>query len=325
MRHAARNGWVCVACVAAAWAAAAADGDAPGAEQGATVPAESAEPLEEIVVRAPEPRYVAPTRRDQIGRIWAPVYINEKGPFRLVLDTGATRSGVVATVAAALGLMPDANAQVMIQGVTGAAPVSTIKVSSLIVGDVQMNGSRLPILADALGGAEGILGTEGLADRRVFIDFRNDLIIISRSHSQGAPPHFVTVPFRLEHGRMVAEVSVGLVRAKAIIDTGGQSSVANLALRNALRRRVSAHPQMDDIQGVTQDVEQGEWLAAPPIGFGPIEIRTGHLSFADLSIFRHWRLTSEPAMLIGMDALGLLDTLIIDYRRQELQLLLAHG
>ena len=28
----------------------------------------------------------------------------------------------------------------------------------------------------------------------------------------------------------------------------------------------------------------------------------------------------EPAMLIGMDALGLLDTLIIDYRRHELQI-----
>ena len=28
---------------------------------------------EEVVVSAPEPRYVAPTLRDRIGRIWAPV------------------------------------------------------------------------------------------------------------------------------------------------------------------------------------------------------------------------------------------------------------
>jgi hypothetical protein len=28
----------------------------------------------------------------------------------------------------------------------------------------------------------------------------------------------------------------------------------------------------------------------------------------------------EPAVLIGMDVLGLLDTLIIDYQRHELQL-----
>jgi hypothetical protein len=31
-------------------------------------------------------------------------------------------------------------------------------------------------------------------------------------------------------------------------------------------------------------------------------------------------LTQEPALLIGMDTLGLLDALIIDYRRRELQL-----
>ena len=34
----------------------------------------------------------------------------------------------------------------------------------------------------------------------------------------------------------------------------------------------------------------------------------------------HWRLTDEPAMLVGMDALGVLDTLLIDYRRHELQI-----
>src|SRR5882757_9473018 len=62
------------------------------------------EELAEIIITAPEPRYVASTRRDRIGRIWAPVYINSKGPFRLVLDTGASISGVTSQVAAALEL-----------------------------------------------------------------------------------------------------------------------------------------------------------------------------------------------------------------------------
>ncbi|HEY7740911.1 MAG TPA: hypothetical protein VIB01_09885, partial [Steroidobacteraceae bacterium] len=42
-------------------------------------------PLDPVAVTADEPRFVAPTRRDRIGRIWAPVTINGKGPFRLVL------------------------------------------------------------------------------------------------------------------------------------------------------------------------------------------------------------------------------------------------
>jgi hypothetical protein len=38
--------------------------------------ADAVDQLAEVMVEAPEPRYVAPTRRDQIGRIWAPVLIN---------------------------------------------------------------------------------------------------------------------------------------------------------------------------------------------------------------------------------------------------------
>ena len=67
-----------------------------------SVPLQSAEEddeLSEIIVQAPEPRYVAPTNRDRIGRVWVPVMINDKGPFRLVLDSGATHSAVIPSVA----------------------------------------------------------------------------------------------------------------------------------------------------------------------------------------------------------------------------------
>ena len=132
----------------------------------------------------------------------------------------------------------------------------------------------------------------------------------------------MTIPFTLERGRLlVAQVQIGRVSAKAIIDTGGQATVANLALRDALARRRSKDlPSIDHIEGVTNDIQDGEGRSAPPIQFGPIEIRSQRMTFADMRIFEYWKLTSEPALLIGMDALGLLDTLIIDYRRHELQL-----
>jgi hypothetical protein len=243
--------------------------------------------ITEIVIQAPEPRYVAPTRRDQIGRIWAPVFINGKGPFRLVLDSGASRSGVTAKVAAALSLQPDESHSVKPRAVTGSATVPTIHVDSLQVGDLLVNDSRLPILGDALGGADGILGNEGLADQRVYIDFRHDLIIISRSHGRPAAAGFMTVPFRLEQGRLlVTEVQLGWVHAKAIIDTGGQITVANLALRDALmRHKNKEHFSVDQIEGVTNDIQEGEGRSAPPIQFGPIEIRTTRMTFADMRIF----------------------------------------
>jgi hypothetical protein len=286
------------------------------------------EQLTEVVVTAVEPRFVAPTRRDRIGRIWAPVYINDKGPFRLVLDSGANHSGINTHVAEVLGLPPDQSRQVLLRGVTGSVAVSTVRVDSFNVGDIAFGTSRLPIVTDALGGADGILGTDGMSERRILVDFRHDLITITRSHNQRADVGFRTVPFQLVRGNLVAiDATVGGVRIKAIIDTGGEVTIANLALREALERRSSRlKSRPDTIMGVTTDVQEGDSAHTPPLVMGADErgeaivIRYRDVTFGDMHIFEHWHLISEPVMLIGMDALGLLDTLIIDYRRHELQI-----
>jgi Aspartyl protease len=290
--------------------------------------AEAVDELAEIMVQTREPRYVAPTRRDQIGRIWAPVLINGRGPFRLVLDTGASSSGVTAMVALALGIPTNASPHVMLRGVTGSADVPTIKVDTLTVGDLAVDSALLPIVPDALGGAEGVLGSEGLKNKRIFIDFRHDQISITYSRDERSARGFLTVPFRLVRGQLIViDCKIGAVAAKAIIDTGGQATIGNVALRQALSHQNLGflRGKPDQIIGATLAVENGELIATPAIAMGPIEIRDYGVTFADVYIFRHWRYTSEPAIMIGMDALGTLDTLIIDYRRKELQIRMAKG
>ena len=159
--------------------------------------------LNELTVTADEPRFVAPTRRDRIGRIWAPVEINGRGPFRLVLDTGATHSAVTARVAEALGMTLEYPGTVTLQGATGKVKVPVIPVETLEVGELLMQPKRLPIVPDALGGAEGILGTDGLGDKRITIEFRRDRITIMRSRNEKAPPGFVTVPVKFMRGRLL--------------------------------------------------------------------------------------------------------------------------
>src|SRR5215831_9586546 len=90
------------------------------------------EPLDSVTVEGNEPRYVAPTLRDRIGRIWAPVLINGRGPFRLVLDTGANSSAVIPSVAQTLGIsFRDTSNVVQLHGVTGSAIVPIIMVDTL--------------------------------------------------------------------------------------------------------------------------------------------------------------------------------------------------
>jgi hypothetical protein len=287
-----------------------------------TIPtADAIDQLTEVMVEAREPRYVAPTRRDQIGRIWAPVVINGRGPFRLVLDTGASHSGVTALVALALGIPTDQSPPVILRGVTGFATVPTIRVNSLSVGDLSVDQSILPIVPDALGGAEGVLGSEGLEGKRIFIDFRHDRIDIAYSKNERVGRGFIEVPFHSIRGTLVVvDAVIGGVRTKAIIDTGGQATIANMALRDALGRTNYIRGKRDIIIGATKDTQEGELIPAPAIEFGGLQIRDPGVTFADMYIFKQWRLTRDPAILIGMDTLGLLDTLIIDYKRHELQM-----
>lgn len=292
-----------------------------GAQSPPSPGATPAVPVEEVVVSAPEPRYVAPTTRDRIGRIWAPVLINGKGPYRLVLDTGASRSAVTQRVVTDAGL-PLRRKPVQLHGVTGTAVVPAVQADTLAFGDLLVENSVMPVVADAFGGADGILGSEGMGDKRIEIEFTRDRIRIARSHREPAPAGFAVVPFEHSHnGGLRIDVMVGPIPAIALIDSGAQVTVGNLALREALARRRKEQGTADDsIIGVTEDVQQAARLRVPGITAGGLIVRNAEIMFSDLRIMDRWQLNSRPALIIGMDVLGSLDTLIVDYRRDELQI-----
>jgi hypothetical protein len=277
--------------------------------------------LPELSVLAPEPRYVAPTRRDRIGRIWAPVMIDGKGPFRLVVDTAASRSGVAASVATALGTPLGNSPQLMLRGVTGDAAVRSIRVGSLVVGDLTLAPVTLPIVSDALGGADGVLSTEGLSDMRISIDFQNDFIGITHSRRQRASADFKVIPMqRSSLGLIVVDLVVGGIATKGIIDTGSQVSVGNSALLFALQGYQRHEGLSVRIEGATRAVQAGKAFDVPTILMGTLGIQGARAVYGDMRIFETWKMTKEPVLVIGMDTIGQLDTVVIDYRLRELQL-----
>jgi predicted aspartyl protease len=296
----------------------------PGSATAQPLPALPDAPLAEVMVEGKEPRFVAPTRLDRIGRIWAPVMIDGKGPFRLVLDTGANHSALTAASARKLGA-PSANAATVVTGLTGSAVVPTISVSSMEVGDLLMGPTTLPVVADVFGGAQGVLGNEGFASKRIFADFAHDKLVIARSHDQRAGVGFSVVRLHeMAGGLLIAEARVGGIRCKAVIDTGSQESVGNPALRTALIRHPPRRPPRAEVMGVTLEVQTGEYLQAPNIEIGDLIVRGAHLTFGDMYLFEHWKLADQPVLLLGMDVLGHLDVLIIDYHMHEMQIRLAH-
>jgi predicted aspartyl protease len=248
------------------------------------------------------------------------VLIDGKGPFRLVLDTGANHSAVIPSTATALGSPGSTNA-IVVTGFTGSAVVPQISVSRMEVGDLLFGPTTLPVVPDVFGGAQGVLGNEGLAGKRIFADFSHDQLEIASSHGDPAHVGFTVVQLRVvEGGLLIADARVGGIRCKAIIDTGAQGTVGNVALREALMRHPPKDAKRAQITGVTLDVQTGENLAAPQIEMGGLTINGVHITFGDMYLFEHWHMTDRPVLLLGMDLLGSFDVLVIDYRMHQLQI-----
>lgn len=270
-----------------------------------------------------EPLFAAPTRVDRIGRILAPVMVNGKGPFRFVLDTGANYSTVSPLLMSALGLETAAERSRLIHGVTGSAQVPTVLIAKLQAGTLAMENEYLPVVGTSINmRAHGILGVAGLQGSRVFVDFRHDKVIITRSRvrKQDLGDYYTLEASRVEGGLLAVNASIRGVRAKAIIDTGAEGTLGNLALRDAIRARRRHHPEVrvTDVFGATMEVSRGESEVATTLSIGDVSINHVDITYGDFHIFEAWNLKDRPAMLIGMDVLGVADALIIDFRSRQI-------
>jgi len=272
----------------------------------------------------PEPLFAAPTRLDRIGRVMTQVMVNGKGPFRFVIDTGASRSTLAPHLARALGLKVSVGRNVMLNGVTGAAEVPTVAVDSIEIGALKFEQQNLPVIfTSIMGNADGILGVAGFEDQRIEVDFKRDRVSVLTSN--GRRPHYSMVTARAlrnDNGLMILDIRVGRrVKAKAVIDTGAERTLGNLALQNALNRNKKKREVVAAVvHGATADIADGDVQTVKEATIGDLTLTNLEVIFADFHVFKLWELDQQPAMLIGMDMLGVLERLVIDYRRNEVSM-----
>jgi predicted aspartyl protease len=273
----------------------------------------------------PEPLFAAPTRIDRIGRVMTHVKINGKGPFRFVIDTGASRSTLAPHLAKALGLTHSVGRNVMLNGVTGAAEVPTVAVDSIEIGALKFVDQNLPVIfTSIMGNADGILGVAGFHDQRIDVDFKRDRVSVMESN--GRRPHFSMVTARATRNRtglMILDLRVGRrIKVKAVLDTGAERTLGNLALQEAMNRgrKRKREPVSAIVHGATPDIADGDVQEIKEASIGDMKLSNLEVIFADFHVFKLWELDQEPAMLIGMDMLGVLERLVIDYRRNEVSM-----
>ena len=272
---------------------------------------------EPVPVAGAEPVFATPTTLDRIGRIVAPVTINGLGPFRMLVDTGANRTTISTDMARRLGFDLTAAPTVILNGVTGSAEVPTVQIERIRAGDLVLDDQQVPVVEPHLiGGADGILGVAGLRDQRLVVDFKRDLVTISRSRFALSNELRIRAD-RVVGGLLGVRVRIGHVRALAVIDTGAEKTLGNRALQEALRADARAQAT---VYGTTDDTMVGDVTAAPDISMDGAVFRHIVVTFGDFHIFDVWDLTTEPALIIGMDVLGAMDTFSIDFRVAEIRL-----
>jgi predicted aspartyl protease len=266
--------------------------------------------------------FASPTTIDHLGRVVAAVMVDGKGPFRFVVDTGANHSTISPQLAALLGLTPSLAQSIRIIGITGSAEVASVPIEMLKAGDLEIAGTRFPVIwSSVMAGAAGILGAAGLKDDRLTVDFVHNQVLITRSHGEAFPWGFTRVwATRLPGGLLSVPGHVGDVPVQAIIDTGSQHTLGNLALyRELFEHEQGKGRYLDtDVYGATQQVGMGKLQMAPLLDLGAIKVGGMALVFGDFHIFRAWDLTSEPTLILGMDVLGTVRAFAVDFRYGEI-------
>jgi predicted aspartyl protease len=250
--------------------------------------------------------------------------INGKGPFRFIVDTGASHSTITPGLVQTLGLQTSEAATVVLDGITGSAQVAFVNIDRLQAGEMTIEATALPVVsADIMGGADGILGAAGFTTKSLMVDFQHNRVAISRSVAAAVRTEAQKIhALRLAHGLITLETRVGGVPVQAVIDTGSERTLGNLALRDALRMpgRPAAVAQVTAVYGATEKIEAGEIRIAPTIVIDSLRITDVAIVYGDFHIFKVWEMVSKPAMIIGMDVLGTVPALGIDFETHDVYL-----
>jgi len=264
-----------------------------------------------------------PTSADSTGRMVAPVMIDGRGPFRFIIDTGANRSVISTALANRLGLEPFGTGEV--HSVHGVSTAPMVQVDQFSYGALSLGGEPMPVLGGAvLAGEQGLLGVDGMHDRRLMLDFERHCIEIVPSRGATRLRGWAVIHGDVKFGTLVVvHGSIGGLRVNLLLDTGSDVSLANVALRDALNARVR-HDQvrMDYAVAYAQGrpVILDSAILLPIMSMGELDVRSVTAYVGNFHVFELWDLLDEPTLLLGMDVLSQTRGIAIDYGRKTVAL-----
>jgi predicted aspartyl protease len=275
------------------------------------------------------PAIIEQFRIDRSDRMTVQVQVNGSEAVPFIVDTGSERTVIANDLAKKLAL--ESGPMLTLATISGRTQVNSFFIERLTTASVNLEGLEAPGLERANLGAYGLLGIDSLEDNRVHLDFANRKMDVLPSRKQRGKSKLengmIVVTAKKKAGRMIiSSAKIDGIRVDIILDTGAQSSMANLALRDKLRRR---HRTGDFVPvrmtSVTGSILNGEFTQLREIEVGGLTINDLPVTFADNYAFTALSLQDRPAILLGMDALKLFDRVLIDFGNRRVGFDLPKG
>ncbi len=252
-------------------------------------------------------------------RLTVEVRVNGRGPYQFVVDSGADTSVVGLRIARQLQL--PLGTPVVLNNMTDRNIVDRVKVDELTLGPSTIRDLELPALREQDLGGAGMIGIDALVRQRLMMDFEKRTIKVEDATTPARSyPGEIVVVAQLRRGQLIlTRVRAGGLSLEAVIDTGSQITIGNLALRDKLVRRRRDKLQTVTAMGVTGKSIELQLAQIAELRLGPVTLRNVPMAFADVPPFKVFGLADRPALLLGTDLLETFRRVSLDFRARKVR------
>lgn len=252
-------------------------------------------------------------------RLSVDVLVNGRGPYHFIVDSGADTS--VVGVRIARGLELPLGTPVILNGMTNRNIVDRVKVDRLTIGSSTIGNLELPALREVDLGGDGMIGIDALVRQRLMLDFDARRIKVEDARIPVKhEPGEIVITARSQHGQLIlTHVKAAGYDLDAVIDTGSEITIGNLALRDQLIRGNRDKFVTVPIIGVTGEVLKLQVARIAELELGPVTLHDVPMAFADVPPFKMFGLQREPALLLGTDLLEKFSRVSLDFRARKVR------
>jgi hypothetical protein len=252
-------------------------------------------------------------------RLTVQVLVNGQGPYNFIVDSGADTSVVGLRIAR--GLQLPLGTPAILNSMTARNVVDRVKVAELTLGPTTVRNLQLPALRESDVGGDGMIGIDALVEQRLLMDFDKRLIKVedARVPVRTLPGEIVVIGRRYRGQLILTHVKAAGLPLEAVIDTGTQITIGNLALRDKLIRKKRGKFMTVPVTGVTGETMTMEIAQISQLELGSVVLRDVPMAFADVPPFKMFGLSNGPALLLGTDLLESFRKVSLDFRARKVR------